>query len=107
VDIVFHSHHASVSDHLRRSAQRGLDRLGRRLTRAVSAVVRFEEDGRLRRVEIVLHAARNRRIVGEASGRYFGPALAAALARVVAQTNHVKRPPKQRARDAARRAARS
>jgi ribosome-associated translation inhibitor RaiA len=107
VEIVFHSHHAAVPDHLRRAAQRGLDRIARRLTRAVSAVVRFEEDGRLRRVEIVLHVARNRRIVAEASGRYFGPALAAALAHVAARANHVKRPPKQRARAAARRVART
>ena len=107
MEIVFHSHHAAVSDHLRRLAQRGLDRIARRLTRVVSAVVRFEQDGRLRRVEIVLHAPRNRQLVGEGNGRYFGPALTAALERVASQTNHVKRPPKQRANRRVRRVARS
>lgn len=102
MEIVFHSHHAAVSDHLRRMAQRGLDRIERRLTRVVSAIVRFEQDGRLRRVEIVLHAPRNRQLIGEGNGRYFGPALAAALQHVARQTNHVKRPPKQRARRLAR-----
>jgi ribosome-associated translation inhibitor RaiA len=105
VEIVIHSHHATVSDHLRRAAQRGIEKVARRLTRTVDAVVRFEQDGPLRRVEIVLHAARSRRIVAEATGRYFGPALAAALARAATKTNHLKRPPKDRAR-AARRAPR-
>ena len=105
MEIVFHSHHASVSDRLRRSAQLGIEKIVRRLTRTVDAVVRFEQDGPTRRVEIVLHAPRSRRIVAEGTARYFGPALAAALAHVKTQTNHVNRPPKERARRAKRRVA--
>jgi hypothetical protein len=65
------------------------------------ATVRFEEDGRLHRVEIVVHAARGRKLVAEGTGRYFGPALAAALAHLESQTDHVRRPPKSRRRRAA------
>jgi ribosome-associated translation inhibitor RaiA len=98
VDIVFHSHHAEVSDHMRRQAQRGLVRLERRLTRAVHAVVRFEADGRLKRVEIVLHTPRRRELVAESSHRFFGPALAMALARLEAISNHSRKPSKRRLR---------
>ena len=102
MEIVFHSHHARVSDHMRRRAQRGVEKMARRLTRAVSAVVRFEEDGRERRVEIVVHAAHNRRLVANGIARFFGTALADALARMGTQTNHAKRPAKDRARRRAR-----
>jgi ribosome-associated translation inhibitor RaiA len=102
VEIVFRSHHTQVSDHMRRRAELAVEKVARRLTRAVSAVVRFEADGRERRVEIVLHAAHNRRLVANGTGRFFGTALAAAVARVEAQTNHAKRPAKERARRAAR-----
>jgi len=98
LEIVFHSHHAAVSDHMRRRAQRGIEKVARRLTRVWTAVVRFEGDGRLRRVEIVLHAPRNRKLIAEGTAKFFGPALAAALARMEARTNHAKRPPKERAR---------
>lgn len=98
MEIVFHSHRARVPDRMRLRALRGVAKLGRRLTRAVSAVVRFEEDGRLHRVEIELLAARGRKLVAEGSGRYFGPALAAALAHLESQTNHVRRVARRRAR---------
>jgi len=85
VDIVFHAHHAEISDHMRERAVRTIRKVARRVGRAVDAVVRFEADGRTRRVELVLHAARNRRMIAEATGRYFGPALAVAAARLAAQ----------------------
>jgi hypothetical protein len=85
VDIVFHAHHAEISDHMRERAVRIVRKVAGRVGRAVHAAVRFEEDGRTRRVELVLHAARNRRVVAEASARYFGPALAVAGARLAAQ----------------------
>jgi ribosome-associated translation inhibitor RaiA len=102
VEIVFHSHHAIVSDRTRLRAQRGVEKVARRLTRVVSAVVRFEQDGQLHRVELVLQPARGRLLVAEGSGRYFGPALAAALAHMEAQASRVRRQAKERARKVAR-----
>ena len=98
VEIVFHSHHARVSEPVRRRAQLGIEKVARRLTRAVDAIVRFEEDGKVRRVEIVLHAPRSRNVIAEGQGRFFTGALAAALAHLEAQTGRIKRPPKERAR---------
>jgi len=56
VEILFQSHHAQVSERIRERARVAVMKLGARLARAVHAVVRFEEDGPTRRVEIVLHA---------------------------------------------------
>jgi ribosome-associated translation inhibitor RaiA len=99
VEIVFQSHRATVTERMRQRAVRGVEKLARRLTRPVSAVVRFEEDGPVRRVEIVFSAARGRRLVAEGQGRYFGPALAAALAHMDSQARHIRRA-KARARRA-------
>lgn len=98
MEIMFHSHHAEVSDHMRRRAQRGIEKVARRLSRAVDAIVRFEGDGPLRRVEIVLHAPRSRKLVAAGEGRFFGTALAVALSRMEARTGRVKRAAKERAR---------
>ena len=75
MEILFQSHHAKVSDRLRERARIAVTKLGARLARAVNAVVRFEEDGPTRRVEIVLHAPKKRAMVAEGSARFFGPAL--------------------------------
>ena len=85
MDIVFQAHHAEISDHMRERAVRTIRKVARRAGQAVDAVVRFEQDGRLRRVELVLHSGRNRRLIAEGSDRFFGPALAAAAARLSAQ----------------------
>lgn len=102
MEILFQSHHAQVSDRLRERARVALTKLGTRLVRAVNAVVRFEEDGPTRRVEIVLHAPRRRPIVAEGRGRFFGPALAHAVDRLEAQARQLKRTPKTRVRRIAR-----
>lgn len=91
MEIIFHSHHAAVSPHLQQRAERGIRKVVARLGRAVDAVVRFEEDGPTRRVEVVLHAARGRRLVARAEGRHFGPILATALDRLGARVGHVRR----------------
>lgn len=98
MEILFQSHHAQVSDRMRERARIAVTKLGSRLVRAVNAVVRFEEDGPTRRVEIVLHAPRRRAIVAEGTGRFFGPALAHAIDRLEAQARQVKRTPKTRSR---------
>jgi ribosome-associated translation inhibitor RaiA len=91
MDILFQSHHAKVSDRIRERARTAVMKLGARLTRAVNAIVRFEEDGKTRRVEIVLHAPRRRPMVAEGSARFFGPALGFAISRLEAQTRQLKR----------------
>ena len=102
MEILFQSHHAQVSERIRERARAAVMRLGARLARAAKAVVRFEEDGPTRRVEIVLHAPRRRAMVAEGSARFFGPALTYAIDRLDAQTRQVKRTPKARSRKVAR-----
>lgn len=102
MEILFQSHHAQVSERMRERARIAVTRLGARLARAVNAVVRFEEDGPTRRVEIVLHAPKRREVVAEGSARFFGPALRYAIDRLDAQTRQLKRTPKSRSRKVAR-----
>ena len=102
MEILFQSHHAKVSERMRERAAEAVTKLGARLARAVNAVIRFEEDGPTRRVEIVLHAPRRRAMVAEGSARFFGPALTYAIDRLDAQTRQLKRTPKTRSRKVAR-----
>jgi len=90
MDIIFHSHHADVSEHMRRQARRLVERAALRIPRIVEAIVRFEEDGPTRRVTITLRAPKHHDIMGGAEGRYFGPALTSAIARVLAQAGKEK-----------------
>jgi len=85
VDIIFQAHHATISDHMRARAERAVRKASQRLRRAVDAVIRFEEDGPTRRVEIVLRAPRHRNLVAEGRSRFYGPALTAAVDRLQAQ----------------------
>lgn len=85
MEIIFHAHRATVSEWMRARASRGVRKLSVRLTRAVDAVIRFEQDGPVRRVEILLHAPRQRDLIATGEARFFGPALAAALGRLQAQ----------------------
>jgi ribosome-associated translation inhibitor RaiA len=85
VEIVFHAHHAVISDELRARAERAVHKAAARLHRAVDAIVRFEEDGPTRRVEIVLNAPRHGPVVAVGEGRQLSAALTAALARLQAQ----------------------
>lgn len=102
MDIVFQGHHAHVSPRLQGRAAQGLEKLGRRIGGVVDATVRFQEDGPQRCVSVELHAAGGRRFVAEGRARFFGPALAVALAKLNAQIGHVKRTPKAKARWLAR-----
>ena len=85
MEIIFHAHHATVSDWMRTRASRGVRRLSARLSRAADAVIRFEQDGRVRRVEILLHAPKQRDLIASGESRFFGPALATALGRLQSQ----------------------
>jgi ribosome-associated translation inhibitor RaiA len=103
VEIHFHAHHADVSAAMRTRAERDVLKAAERIPRVVEATVRFEQDGALRRVSLSFHAPMQADIVGSAEGRYFGPALALALARVKAQAGkQEKAKPKGRAHQLAR-----
>ena len=102
MEISYYAHHADISPRLQDRAEQGLHKLARRLGRGVDASVRFEEDGPMRCVEILVHLPRGRRFKAAARGRYFGPAISAALARIGAQTDHLRRAAKSRARAMAR-----
>jgi ribosome-associated translation inhibitor RaiA len=102
MQIIFHAHHATVSDRLRLRAEHGVRKLGTRLGGAVDAVIRFKDDGPTRRVEIVMHASRHRRLVAEGESRYFGLALTRAVDGIREQVDHARR---ARSKAARRRAA--
>ena len=90
MDIVFHSHHAAISDAMRERAARIVHKIANRTTRVTGAVVRFEEDGPTRRVEIELHTP-GRKLVADSRGRYFGAALADAGQRLLARAQRDRR----------------
>ena len=98
MEIVFHNHDAPLSDHMRRRAEQAVRKVARRAKRPVDAVIRFQQDGPTRRVELVLHTASGRRHVASSESRYFGTALADAARRLAMQLDHTKRTPKARAR---------
>ena len=104
MEILYHPHHATISPRMQQRIARGLEKLEQQFGGLVDATVRFEQDGPLRRVELVLRGSRGRRLIAEAEARYFGPALALALARLGAQLRHVKRTRRARARRALTRA---
>jgi ribosome-associated translation inhibitor RaiA len=85
VEIIFHAHHAVIGPRMRRRAELAVERAARRLSRAVDAVIRFEQDGPVKRVEIVLHAPRQRNIVALGEARFYGPALTSAIDKLSAQ----------------------
>ena len=102
MEIVLSARHTTISDRLRDRATRAVQKAAERLGRAVDARIIFEQDGPTRRVEIVMHAPRQRRLVAEGRAKFFGPALAGAIARLQAQL-----PKKVPARTRARRVARA
>lgn len=100
MQILFRSHNARVTDGIIRKAELAVSKLARRLRRTVDAHVVFEHDGPTRRVEIVLDVPRRKRLVAEGRARQYATALDRALEHLASQTNHAKRPPKDRARRA-------
>ncbi|MEO7502628.1 MAG: HPF/RaiA family ribosome-associated protein [Gemmatimonadaceae bacterium] len=91
MEIIFHAHHAVISERMRRRAELAVQRAAARLTRAVDAIVRFEQDGPVKRVEIVLHAPRQRSIVALAEDRFYGRALSSAISKLSAQARKLGR----------------
>ena len=85
MDIILHAHHAIVSERMRRRAEAAVRKAAVRLGRTVDGIIRFEQDGPVKRVEILLHAPRQRDLMGRGQGRYFGPAFATAMDKLIAQ----------------------
>ena len=103
MEIVFQHHDAPISDHMRRRAEQALRKVARRANRVVDGVIRFQQDGATRRVELTMHTGSGRRYVASADARYFGSALADAARKLAMQVDHSKRTPKARARKLSRR----
>lgn len=91
MEIVIHSHHAAVSEYMRKRAVRAVERAATRVPRIVEGIIRFEEDGPTRRVTVTLRAPKHHDLMGKGEGRFYGPALTAAVAKVTAQANREKR----------------
>jgi ribosome-associated translation inhibitor RaiA len=98
VDVIFHSHNAVISERLRSRAESIIQKLETRARRPIRAVVRFEQDGPTRRVEIVMHASRRRPLISNGYARTYGPALSEAVHNLQAQLARAKRTRKSRAR---------
>jgi len=91
VEIIFHAHNAPIPDRLRKRAEIAVKRISSRLTRAVDAIVRFEQDGPVKRVEIVLSAPRHPKVVALGEGKFYGPALTTAIDRLGSQVRKLRR----------------
>lgn len=105
MEIVFQNHDAPVSDNMRRRAEQALRKVARRANRVVDGVIRFQQDGGTRRVELTMHTGDGRRLVASAAARYFGTALSDAARKLATQVNHTKRTPRARARKLSRRSS--
>lgn len=90
MEIIFHAHHAIISPRMRRRAEIAVERAVVRLPRAVDAVVRFEQDGQVKRAEIVLHAPRQPDLIARGEGKYYGPALTIAIDRLTTQIRKLR-----------------
>jgi len=86
----------ALTESMLKKAERAVLKAGARIPRATGATVRFEMDGPERRVEIVFTAPRGTRLVASAAGRYWGPALDAALAKLIRQASKERRTPPRR-----------
>lgn len=108
MDLHFHAHHADVSEHMRKRAEREVRRTALRLRRVVEAIIRFEEDGGVRRVTLTLRAPQHHDLVAHAEHRFYGPALGLAISRVRKQAGRERQAlPKGRARMVARERSRA
>jgi ribosome-associated translation inhibitor RaiA len=98
--IVFHAHHADVTDAIQQRAEQAVRKLAGRLRGTTDASIRFAEDGAVRRVELVLRAARRAPLVAEGVGPRYEVALASALDRLGAHVAHVRAERERRRRAA-------
>ena len=106
MEIIFHDHHATVPERVRARAAAGAQKLGARFGFAIDAVIRFEDDGPLRRAEIILHAAQHKELVAKSAARSYDTALTAALDKLEHQIDTERRIDRSKAQ-LSRRAARA
>lgn len=97
MELVFSHRGIALTESMLKRAERAVVKAAERIPRATGAIVRFDEDGPERRVEIVFTAPRGTRLVAAAAGRYWGPALNAALGKLVRQASKERHTPKRRA----------
>ena len=98
MEIVLSHRGVALTKSMLKKAEGAVRRAAERVPRATGATVRFNEDGPERRVEIVFSAPQGVRLVASSSGRYWGPALAAALAKLVRQASRERHTPSRRVR---------
>jgi len=96
VELNFSHRGVDLTQSMLKKAERAVLKAAERIPRATGATVRFDADGPERRVEIVFTAPRGTRLVATAAGRYWGPALNAALIKLVRQASKERRTPKRR-----------
>ncbi|HXC25439.1 MAG TPA: ribosome-associated translation inhibitor RaiA [Gemmatimonadaceae bacterium] len=101
MEIVIHGHQTDITPSLRQRAEEGAHKLAEHLREAVDADIRFEEDGLLKTVEIVLHAPKQTRLVAKAEAKHHGPALTDAIAKLDAQIRKLKGVEKRQVHDGA------
>jgi len=82
-----------LTESMLKKAERAILKAAERIPRATGAHVRFNQKGSERRVEIVVTAPRGMRLVATDSGRHWGPALDAALTKLVRQASKERRTP--------------
>ena len=95
MEMVFSHRGIALTQSMLKKAERAVLTAAERIPRATAATVRFDEDGPERRVEIVFRAPRGTRLVASAVGRYWGPALNAALGKLVRQASRERRTPQR------------
>jgi len=90
VHIVFHAHHADVTEPLQQRAEAAVRKLATRLRGTTDASIRFGQHGTSRRVEIMLRVVRRKPLVAEGEGTRYETALAAAVERLSAHVAHLR-----------------
>jgi ribosome-associated translation inhibitor RaiA len=101
MNIVFHAHHAELTERVQRRAERTLTKLAARL-RGADASVRLVGDGPLQRVEVELRPPRRRALVAIGEGRRLEAALADAMTRLESHVAHARDARDRRIRHAMR-----
>ena len=88
--IVFHAHHADVTEALQQRAEQAVRKLATRLRGTTDASIRFVTERSARKVEIMLRVARRKPLVAEGVAPKYEGALAAAVERLSAHVAHVR-----------------
>lgn len=97
MEIVFSHRGIALTESMLKKAERAVLKAAERVPRATAASVRFDDDGPERRVEIVFTAPQGVRLVASTAGRYWGPALDAALVKLVRQASKERHTPPRHA----------